>query len=35
LMMGLVFGAGHITLGIVLLAAEQRQRKLRLHRWVA
>jgi len=34
--MGLVFGLGHIWLGITLLAAERRQQKaLRLHRTVA
>jgi hypothetical protein len=31
-MMGLVFGLGHIGLGVVLLAAERRERRLRLYR---
>ena len=35
LMMGLVFGFGHIGLGAALLAAERRQSHLRLHRSVA
>jgi hypothetical protein len=35
LMMGLVFGAGHLGLGLALLAAERRQTSLRLHRSVA
>lgn len=35
LMMGLVFGVGHIALGSVLLAIERRQTMLRLHRSVA
>jgi hypothetical protein len=35
LMMGLVFGVGHIGLGLALLAAERRQTGLRLHRSVA
>jgi hypothetical protein len=34
-MMGLVFGAGHIVLGVILLLAERRERVIRLHRWVA
>jgi hypothetical protein len=34
-MMGLVFGLGHIILGIALLAAERRQLAIRLHRSVA
>lgn len=34
-MMGLVFGLGHIGLGVVLLAAERRQASIRLHRSVA
>jgi hypothetical protein len=34
-MMGLVFGAGHIGLGVVLLAVERRENALRLHRSVA
>jgi hypothetical protein len=35
LMMGVVFGLGHVTLGIVLLLAERRQGRVRLHRSVA
>jgi hypothetical protein len=35
LLMGLGFGAGHIVLGVVLLARERRQARLRLHREVA
>jgi hypothetical protein len=35
LMMGLVFGIGHIALGIVLLSIERRQAGIRLHRSVA
>jgi hypothetical protein len=35
LMMGLVFGAGHIGLGTVLLVIERRQTYLKLHRSVA
>jgi hypothetical protein len=35
LMMGLVFGTGHIALGIVLLSIERRQSGIRLHRSVA
>jgi hypothetical protein len=35
LMMGLVFGAGHIGLGTVLLAIEQQQAQLKLHKSVA
>jgi hypothetical protein len=35
LMMGLVFGLGHISLGLALLAAERKQRGVRLHRDVA
>ena len=35
LMMGLVFGLGHIGLGVVLLMAERRQARLRLYRGVA
>lgn len=35
LMMGLVFGLGHIGLGVALLAAERRECRLRLHRSVA
>jgi hypothetical protein len=35
LMMGLAFGLGHVVLGIVLLAAERRAIRLRLHREVA
>jgi hypothetical protein len=34
-MMGGVFGAGHIALGVVLLIAERRETSLRLHRSVA
>ncbi len=34
-MMGLVFGAGHLTLGAVLLTRERRQASLRLHTDVA
>jgi len=34
-MMGLVFGLGHIGLGIALLVAERRQRAVRLRRFVA
>jgi hypothetical protein len=34
-MMGLVFGLGHIGLGLALLAAERRQGLVRLHRSVA
>jgi hypothetical protein len=34
-MMGLVFGLGHIGLGLALLAAERRAARLRLHRSVA
>jgi hypothetical protein len=34
-MMGLVFGLGHIGLGVVLLAIERRQAGVRLHRSVA
>jgi hypothetical protein len=35
LMMGLMFGVGHIALGIALLAIERRQSSLKLHREVA
>jgi len=35
LMMGLVFGLGHIGLGVVLLVAERREGTVRLHRSVA
>src|SRR5262249_47125617 len=35
LMMGLVFGLGHIGLGVALLVAERRQCGIRLHRSVA
>jgi hypothetical protein len=35
LMMGLVFGMGHIGLGVVLLSIERRQSAIRLHRSVA
>ncbi len=35
LMMGLVFGLGHIVLGAILLAQERRQGTIRLHRSVA
>jgi hypothetical protein len=35
IMMGLVFGLGHIALGIVLLSIERRQSGIRLHRSVA
>jgi hypothetical protein len=35
LMMGVVFGLGHIGLGMVLLASERRQGVVRLHRSVA
>ncbi len=35
LMMGLVFGLGHVVLGVVLLVAERRERVIRLHRSVA
>ena len=35
LMMGLVFGVGHIGLGFALLITERRQEVLRLRRWVA
>jgi hypothetical protein len=35
LMMGVVFGLGHIGLGVVMLAAEQRQAQLKLHKSVA
>ncbi len=31
-MMGLVFGLGHVGLGVVLLVAERRERRLRLYR---
>ena len=31
-MMGLVFGLGHVSLGVVLLIAERRERRLRLYR---
>jgi NADH-quinone oxidoreductase subunit J len=34
-MMGLAFGLGHLALGAALLAAERRERNLRLHREVA
>jgi len=34
-MMGLVFGAGHIGLGLALLVRERRQQTVRLHRSVA
>jgi hypothetical protein len=34
-MMGAVFGAGHIILGVVLFAIERRQAAIRLHRSVA
>jgi hypothetical protein len=34
-MMGLVFGAGHIALGLILLVAERREGVIRLHRSVA
>jgi hypothetical protein len=34
-MMGLVFGLGHIALGVILLLAERRHRAVRLHRSVA
>jgi hypothetical protein len=35
LMMGLVFGLGHIALGVALLVIERRQPNVRLHRSVA
>ncbi len=35
LMMGLVFGAGHMGLGVALLVAERRETAIRLHRSVA
>jgi hypothetical protein len=35
LLMGLVFGLGHVVLGVVLIAAERRAGRLRLHRSVA
>lgn len=35
LMMGLVFGVGHIVLGVILLVIERRQPSVRLHRSVA
>jgi hypothetical protein len=35
LCMGVVFGLGHIVLGVVLLVAERRERALRLYRSVA
>src|SRR5207248_152635 len=35
LMMGLVFGVGHMGLGAALLVAERRERTIRLHREVA
>jgi hypothetical protein len=35
LMMGLVFGVGHVVLGVVLLVIERRQLTVRLHRSVA
>jgi hypothetical protein len=35
LMMGLVFGVGHIALGAALLVAERRENAIRLHRSVA
>jgi hypothetical protein len=35
LMMGLVFGGGHIALGVILLIVERRQGIIRLHRSVA
>jgi hypothetical protein len=35
LMMGLVFGVGHVGLGAVLLVAERRQAQLKLHKSVA
>jgi hypothetical protein len=35
LMMGLVFGLGHVGLGIALLVVERRQTTIRLHRSVA
>jgi hypothetical protein len=34
-MMGIVFGLGHVVLGVVLLIAERREARLRLHRSVA
>ena len=34
-MMGIVFGLGHIFLGVVLLVAERRENAIRLHRSVA
>ena len=34
-MMGLVFGLGHIALGVFLLIQERREAHLRLHRSVA
>lgn len=34
-MMGLVFGLGHIGLGVALLISERRQGTVQLHRWVA
>ena len=34
-MMGVVFGLGHIALGVALLVAERRQNAVRLRRWVA
>ena len=34
-LMGLVFGLGHVVLGVALLAAERRRAALRLHRTVA
>jgi hypothetical protein len=35
ILMGLVFGLGHVVLGVALLAAERRAGRLRLHRSVA
>jgi hypothetical protein len=35
IMMGLVFGAGHVGLGVVLLVLERRESAIRLHRSVA
>jgi hypothetical protein len=35
LMMGLVFGLGHVGLGVALLIAERRESRLRLYQTVA
>jgi hypothetical protein len=34
-MMGIAFGGGHLTVGVILLAEERRESRLRLHRGVA